>query len=61
VKFVIFVMDIDDEEDFEGRRNIIDLLDVRVTLAIEDGEKVAYVHCLVGEAEVSIVALPQIV
>jgi len=43
------------EEDFEARRRIIDLLDVQVILAIEDGEKIAYVHCLVGEAELSIV------
>jgi hypothetical protein len=43
------------EEDFEAKRRIIDLLDVQVTLAIEDGEKIAYVHCLVDEAELSIV------
>ena len=39
------------EGDFETRRQIIDLLDVRVKLAIEDGLKVALVRCLVGEEE----------
>ncbi|KPL25186.1 MAG: hypothetical protein AMJ93_00650 [Anaerolineae bacterium SM23_84] len=33
-------------EDFEARRHIIDLLDVKVTLAIGEGQKVAYVQCL---------------
>ena len=42
------------EENFEVRRQIIDLLDVRVTLAIEEGQKVAYVRCLVDEAGLSI-------
>ena len=42
------------DQDFEARRQIIDLLDVRVTLAIEDGEKIAYVRCLLDEASLSI-------
>jgi site-specific DNA recombinase len=33
------------DEDFAMRRRIIELLDVRVTLAIEDGEKVIYPRC----------------
>jgi hypothetical protein len=41
------------ETDFETRRQIIDLLDVRVTLAIEDGQKVVYIRCPVDEAEMS--------
>ncbi len=42
------------ETDFEARRQIIDLLDVRVTLAIEEGQKVAHVRCLVDEAELPV-------
>jgi len=41
------------EEDLSQGRCIIDWLDVQATLAIEEGEKVAYVHCLVDEAELS--------
>jgi hypothetical protein len=44
------------ETSFKARRHIIDLLDVRVTLTVEDGQKVAYVRCLVDETELSIVA-----
>jgi site-specific DNA recombinase len=44
------------ETSFKARRYIIDLLDVRVTMAIEDGQKVAYVQCLVDEADLSIVS-----
>jgi hypothetical protein len=53
-------------QDFDARRHIIDLLDVRVTLAIEDDQKVACVRCLVDESVLSIVSasscaiLPQI-
>lgn len=39
------------EGDFELRRQIIDELDVRVKLAIEDGLKVAHVRCLIREEE----------
>jgi site-specific DNA recombinase len=42
------------ETSFEAKRHIIDLLDVRVTLAIEEGQKVAYVRCLVDEVDLSI-------
>ncbi|MDI9547522.1 MAG: hypothetical protein QM346_07950 [Chloroflexota bacterium] len=33
------------DDDFETRRRIIDILDVRATLAIEDGKKVVYLSC----------------
>ncbi len=33
------------EEDFASRRRIIDILDVRATLVVEDGGKVAYAQC----------------
>lgn len=33
------------DEDFETRRRIIELLDVRATLAIEEGERVVYPRC----------------
>jgi hypothetical protein len=42
------------EASFDARRHIIDLLDVRVTLTIEEGQKVAYVRCLVDETALSI-------
>jgi site-specific DNA recombinase len=42
------------ETDFDARRRIIDLLDVRVTLAIEEGQRVAYVRCLVDDMVLSI-------
>jgi len=42
------------EGDFEARRRIIDLLDVQVTLVREEEQEIAYVHCLVAEADVPI-------
>ena len=36
-------------DDFEGRRRLIEILDVRVTLNVEDGQKVAYAQCRLGE------------
>jgi site-specific DNA recombinase len=42
------------DEHFETRRKIVDLLDVRVTLAIEDGEKVIEAECRIGEGSVAI-------
>lgn len=42
------------EESFEARRQIIELLDVRVTLTIEDDEKVVYVRCILGDDSLSI-------
>jgi len=44
------------DQDFEARRQIIDLLDVRVTLAIEDRQKVIYARCLVDETDLSIMS-----
>ena len=35
--------------DFKAKRQIIDLLDVRGTLSIEDNEKVVYVTCKLGQ------------
>jgi len=35
------------EHDFEAKRQIIELLDVQATLAVEDGVKVAHVSCIV--------------
>ncbi len=39
---------------FEARRQIIEIMDVRGTLAVEEGEMVAYVRCLLGDNTVSI-------
>ena len=42
------------EGNFEARRQIIELLDVRVTLTVEDGEKVVYVRCILGDDSLSV-------
>lgn len=42
------------DQDFEARRRVIELLDVQATLAVEDGEKIAYVGCMVGDGALSI-------
>jgi site-specific DNA recombinase len=42
------------EEDFETRRQVIEALDVRVTLAVEDDQKVIYVRCVLGEIDMPI-------
>ena len=39
---------------YEGKRRIIDMLDVRGTLAIENEEKVIYVSCLITPQPVSL-------
>jgi len=45
---------IEAENDFEKRRWMIDALDVRATVAIEDGEKVMYLNCLAGTGKGSV-------
>lgn len=37
------------DEDFGARRRVIDALDVQITLVVEDGYKVAYARCTLGE------------
>lgn len=37
------------DQEFEKRRQLIDALDVRATLVVEDGEKVVYARCMLGE------------
>jgi len=37
------------DQDFKARREVIDTLDIRVAGAVENGQKVAYVHCMPGE------------
>jgi len=36
-------------DDFESRRRVIELLDVQATLTVEDGRKVVYAQCILGE------------
>jgi hypothetical protein len=50
-----------DDRDKDGRnlggqleRQIIDALDVRATLAVEDGEKIVYARCMLGNDVLSI-------
>lgn len=42
------------EADFEARRYIIEVLDTRATLAVEDGEKIVYASCNLGEGVLSV-------
>jgi len=42
------------DQDFEARRRVVEMLDVRATLAVEDGEKVAYVRCMLGDEALSV-------
>jgi hypothetical protein len=39
------------DHDFHQRRAIVDALDVRVVLTVEEGEKVVYAQCYLGEEE----------
>jgi hypothetical protein len=39
------------EQDFHHRRAVVDALDVRVVLTVEEGEKVVYAQCHLGEEE----------
>jgi site-specific DNA recombinase len=43
------------EERFETRRRIIEELDVQAILAVEDGKKVVYTRCMLGEKVLSVV------
>jgi hypothetical protein len=40
--------------DVETKQRVIEMLDVRATLAIEDDEKVAYLRCMLGKDGLSI-------
>jgi site-specific DNA recombinase len=42
------------EGDFEFRRFVIETLDVRVTLDVEEGQKVALARCLLGEVKLPV-------
>jgi len=44
----------DAEADFAFRRFVIENLDVRVTLGVEDGQKVALARCLLGEVRLPV-------
>lgn len=40
--------------DFEAKRKILDLLDVQVTLVVENKEKVVYAKCRIGDTTMTI-------
>jgi hypothetical protein len=42
------------EGDFAAKKAIIDLLDVRVILTVENGEKIIYAECALGEEEFNV-------
>lgn len=37
------------ERDFESQRQLVELLDLRVTLNVEDNQRVAYAQCMLGD------------
>jgi hypothetical protein len=45
------------EDSFESRRQLIEMLDVQVTLSVEDDNKVAYVECRLGNQSLSVMSL----
>ena len=45
------------DKSFKKRQRLIDKLDLTARLAIEDGEKVAYVSCLTGDGRAPIAAI----
>jgi len=40
------------DEDFAPRRQLVEILDLRATLAVENGERVVYVSCHLGDDQV---------
>lgn len=44
------------DKDFSARRRLVELLDVTATLAYEDGQKVVYARCVLGELAFSVVS-----
>lgn len=42
-----------DEATFEDKRRYFELLDLHAKLAVEDGEKVVYLKCLMGSQRLS--------
>jgi site-specific DNA recombinase len=42
------------DADFEARRRIIEMMNAEITPVIEDGEKVVWLRCIVGECRLSI-------
>ena len=49
------------ERDFETRRAVIEALDVHGTLVIEDGERIAYVQCILRKEDSVLRLLPRVV
>jgi site-specific DNA recombinase len=44
------------DSDFKARRRLVELLDITATLAFEDGAKVVYARCVLGERVFSVVS-----
>jgi hypothetical protein len=44
-------------QDFEGRRRLIEMLNVQVTLKIEDEQRIVHVECYLGEKSLSIASI----
>ncbi|MCB0172827.1 MAG: recombinase family protein [Anaerolineae bacterium] len=44
----------DESDDFEGKRRLLELLDVKVTFTIEDNQKIVYVQCVLDSKRLSV-------
>jgi hypothetical protein len=44
------------EDDFEAKKRVIEMLDVQVTLVVENGEKVIYASCVLGAQILQVVS-----
>ena len=44
-------------QDFEGRRRLIEMLNVQVALKIEDEQRIVHVECYLGEKSLSIASI----
>jgi hypothetical protein len=47
------------DEDFAPRRQLVDILDLRATLAIENSDRVVYVSCHLGDDRVFVCCSPK--
>lgn len=43
------------DDNFQGRRRVVDALDVRVELSVEDGEKIISAECILGTEQLKLV------
>jgi site-specific DNA recombinase len=49
---------VDNNDDFETRQSIIEALDVTASVIVEDGRRIAYLKCKIGETTAQIISNP---